>query len=538
MDHQRPSTSGTEKKRKHNKGTFQHVWLGMDIFKEWLTSHEDNRKAVCTICNKVLSCGKTDLIRHSKTKVHIDNITKSRNVNPSASLTAYNNTFVDHANKVKIAEIKLAAFYATHNVAFNQVDDMAPLLKNIFTDSQIAKDLSLSRKKCTQLINNVLGKRETERLVNNLLNTKFSILVDESTTITNDKMLCVLVKYFSIQNKKIVTELLELISLDATDYSAAKLYSAFEHCLKSKQIPISNIVGMACDNASVMVGNRDSFMTRLKKEVPALIVLRCICHSSALIASKACSKLPDSCENVLHAVATYFSGSAKRSAVLCDFQAFFGVESRKILKLSGTRWLVLQKCVARLLDNWEVLKHYFNLETLESKNYSAISIFNILNDEVIKAYMLFLKYSLTYFNQFNALYQSREILIHKIAESSEQLIKKMGQNCLLPDALKNISNDLLNPNNFLPVTSIYVGPECEAYLKTECDEFINEVKSNCFNFYITALEEMLQRLPYNVEIFREFKFLNSEVALHNDSRLIFADLTNLARHFGISDLSL
>ena len=86
-----------------------------------------------------------------------------------------------------------------------------------------------------------------------------------------------------------------------------------------------------------MVANYNSFMTRLKKKVSVLIVLRCICHSSALIASKTCAKLPNSCENILHAVATYFSGSAKRSAILSDFLEFFGVESRKILKLSGTR---------------------------------------------------------------------------------------------------------------------------------------------------------------------------------------------------------
>lgn len=88
---------------------------------------------------------------------------------------------------------------------------------------------------------------------------------------------------------------------------------------------------MACDNASAMIGNRDSFVTRLKKEVPALVVLIYTCHSSALIASKACAKLPNSCENVLHAVATYFSGSSKKSAILYEFQNFFGVESRKII---------------------------------------------------------------------------------------------------------------------------------------------------------------------------------------------------------------
>ena len=94
-------------------------------------------------------------------------------------------------------------------------------------------------------------------------------------------------------------------------------------CLKSKDIPLSNIVGIACDNASVMVGVRDSFISRLKEEVPALIVLNCICHSSALVASKACSKLPRECESILHTVATYFSSSAKRSAILCDFQKYY-----------------------------------------------------------------------------------------------------------------------------------------------------------------------------------------------------------------------
>lgn len=181
---------------------------------------------------------------------------------------------MDYNNKIKVTEIKLAAFYATHNIAFELIDDMVPLLKDLFDDSQITKDLKLSQKKCRQLIVNVLGKRETEKIINNLMTTKFSILVDESTTIANDKMLCLAAQYFSIESEKVVTELLELIPLDATDCSAEKLYSAFEHCLKSKQIPISNIVGMVCDNASVMVGCHDSFVSRLKKEVPALIVLK------------------------------------------------------------------------------------------------------------------------------------------------------------------------------------------------------------------------------------------------------------------------
>lgn len=166
---------------------------------------------------------------------------------------------------------------------------------------------------------------------------------------------------------------------------------------------------MASDNASVMIGCNNSFMSYLKVEVPELVMLNCICHSSALIASKACDKLPSSCENLIRGVATYISGSAKRCTVLGEFQDFFEVERRKILKLSETRWLCLHKCVTRLLDNWEVLKNYFILATVEDKVKSAELILEYLLNDSIKAYILFFKYSLIFFSIVLMLYFNRVI---------------------------------------------------------------------------------------------------------------------------------
>lgn len=83
------------------------------------------------------------------------------------------------------------------------------------------------------------------------------------------------------------TRLLELVCLNATDCSASNIFQQFEECLKTKGIPISNIIGMASDGANVMVGERNSFVSRLKFCIPNLIFIKCICHSSALVASKA-----------------------------------------------------------------------------------------------------------------------------------------------------------------------------------------------------------------------------------------------------------
>lgn len=119
MDYQQPGSSGLVAK-KNNKGkVFQLSWLRSSIFKGWLQSVDNNKKAFCTACNKVLVCGKSELIRHSRTQLHIKNTSRSCDISPSVLLTKVdNNSDADHVNKVKTAEIKLAAFYAEHNIAF------------------------------------------------------------------------------------------------------------------------------------------------------------------------------------------------------------------------------------------------------------------------------------------------------------------------------------------------------------------------------------------------------------------------------------
>lgn len=77
---------------------------------------------------------------------------------------------------------------------------------------------------------------------------------------------------------------------------------------------------MCSDGASVMVGPRNSFASRLKEDNPAAIVVKCICHSSAIIASKACLALPRAPEELVRQIANYVSGSPKRCSRLEEFQ--------------------------------------------------------------------------------------------------------------------------------------------------------------------------------------------------------------------------
>jgi len=60
--------------------------------------------------------------------------------------------------QIKTAEIKLAAFVAEHCVSFLAMDHLNDLLKEIFTDSKIAKELSMKRTKITAVNRNVIGE--------------------------------------------------------------------------------------------------------------------------------------------------------------------------------------------------------------------------------------------------------------------------------------------------------------------------------------------------------------------------------------------
>lgn len=58
--------------------------------------------------------------------------------------------------QVKSAEIKLCAFLAEHNIALNVTDHLDDLLKSIFPDSQICKNIKYKQTKATAVINNTI----------------------------------------------------------------------------------------------------------------------------------------------------------------------------------------------------------------------------------------------------------------------------------------------------------------------------------------------------------------------------------------------
>jgi hypothetical protein len=103
----------------------------------------------------------------------------------------------------------------------------------------------------------------------------------------------------------------QLFEMDARDLSARAIYQTFKGVLE-----------MACDGASVMVGEHNSFYSHLKEEVKNVILLKFICHSAHFVAGKACAELPQEIESFMRLVYTYISCSSKRCSQHKEIQTY------------------------------------------------------------------------------------------------------------------------------------------------------------------------------------------------------------------------
>ncbi|KNC34869.1 hypothetical protein FF38_11114 [Lucilia cuprina] len=159
---------------------FRREWLDHVKLKGWLTQYEnDPSKSYCKYCKCVLAGKLSDLINHSESQKH-----KS-----SASIRGSCWRKLDFkpekADSSKKQEIALALFTCQHS-SNNSVDHLTELCKSNFEDG---KQIRMYRTKCTNIIKNVLSPHFMKELRIDIGNSKYSILIDESTDVGVVKLL-------------------------------------------------------------------------------------------------------------------------------------------------------------------------------------------------------------------------------------------------------------------------------------------------------------------------------------------------------------
>jgi len=163
----------------------------------------DSLKSFCKVCCCQIRAKRADLINHRNTKKHEAASGAIRLHEPgSINLIKPNNKTINHA------EAAIALFVSAHCSILSS-DHLGELCKLQFSGAQADNH----RTKCTAIINNVLCPYFESKLKDDIGNSKYSILVDESTDISVTKCLGIVIIYYSTLKSTIITTFLVLEEL-------------------------------------------------------------------------------------------------------------------------------------------------------------------------------------------------------------------------------------------------------------------------------------------------------------------------------------
>ncbi|XP_029443390.1 uncharacterized protein LOC115083609 [Rhinatrema bivittatum] len=515
---------------------YRKAWEEERELKAWIQPAVGNgSKAACTFCKCEIRAYRADLLQHAKTEKHVKNAAPLS----SRGLADIGVPAVKGNVTVQQQELKYACFVACH-CAVSTVDHLWEL-----TAAMHNEDIRLHRTKCTALICNVLAPCLLEELVQDISKVPYSLIVDESTDVSSTKQLCVVVRYFSRALNRMVSTFLGLIDLESE--TADGIASSVLGFLKKLNLDFSKCIGIGTDGCNVMIGTHDSVYSNLREVNADLQLVKCVCHSLQLCASKAVEQLPQHLEFLVGRSYSWFSHSAQRQRNYANLYRTIhaGQEPLRLVRLSNTRWLSMYNCCERVLSQWDELKLHFDWCKFKENCYDAEVLASMYHDDINRLYLHFLTPILQQFHRINKLFQLESGNRFAMQDSLLSFFRSLLLRFVSPAFVPSSDEDLLALNLsdasiFLPVAAVDFGAVFRLALQElKVDETkVPDVKNHCLGFLIEAAKQIQNRLPENTKLWRSLTSFSPSAILSQVKQPLYAlELIKLFRgDIGMLDL--
>uniref|UniRef100_H3ADP1 HAT C-terminal dimerisation domain-containing protein n=1 Tax=Latimeria chalumnae TaxID=7897 RepID=H3ADP1_LATCH len=396
-------------------------------------------------------------------------------------------------------EAFIALYIAKHSLLCS-VDHLTELCKVQFRDSH-ASSLKLHTSKCTAIVDNVLAPHFITELVSDVGDGPYCLLLDESNDISVLKVLGVVIRYFSVKQKKIVSRFLSLVALE--DFNADGIIAALNNCISNIGL-LQNLNGISTDNASVMTGINNGLYSKLKSEIPHLVLVRCVCHSLELAVSHAYEQTLTKFLDFL--VKETYNCFSQGAGWQITYNTLFvaindGAEPHKPLWACATRWISFEPAVKRILEQWLELKTLFSVAHEKEHCYMADRLYTLFCDPQSHTYLT-VKNVLLEVQAVNKTFEGNNTDPTKLLDGLVRLITSLGCSVMIPtaqyDFLTCDVHQYLYPHPHL-------GYEAEKALRDDCvpEAVEASIRERCGNLKLVLLEKIQNRLPENVEILRK-----------------------------------
>ncbi|CAG4963162.1 unnamed protein product [Parnassius apollo] len=171
-----------------------------------------------------------------------------------------------------------------------------------------------------------------QEIISDVGDAAYSLIVDETTDISTDKILCIMIRYFSKIKQDIITTFYRYIKISKCD--ATTIYETIKNTLLEDSLRLEMLVGIGLDGTNVMIGEHHSVAALLKRDLPDIIIVNCTCHSLHYCAEKSSESMPRQLEFLIRECHNWFSYSSKRLEAYRDLYEIMN-KSRAPKKIPG-----------------------------------------------------------------------------------------------------------------------------------------------------------------------------------------------------------
>ncbi|UYV77289.1 hypothetical protein LAZ67_15000351 [Cordylochernes scorpioides] len=234
-----------------------------------------------------------------------------------------------------------------------------------------------SRYSATQIINHIACEMR-KMLVAKILstNSKITIQIDESTTLSNKLTLVIFLKAYlggeSIDY--IFFDLCELQCQDSENIEKELLNTLYKHGLNEEYLK-ENWIAIATDGASVMVGRQSGVVTRLKQKFPKLFAWHCLNHRLELSVGDTIKEVRgiNHFKAFLDKLYSLYSQSPKNCRALEEACHELGTRFAKVGRILGVRWISSSfRTIKTVWESYESLHHHFKSSTYLDSTYQGL----------------------------------------------------------------------------------------------------------------------------------------------------------------------
>ena len=341
-------------------------------FKWVRQSRRDNHSVSCIYCFTDINIGhggRHDIEKHEATDKHVKNARLSKQTTLITSMCAKPDLAKDRLDMdVMRAEATFAILIAKLNLPISSADSFTSALKSSVTDSKIISKYQCGRSKTTAIINK-LARDTKDILIKQMKTGPFSLSTDGSND-DKSKQFPLVVRTIG-EDGKVTSQLLSIPVVHGSATGEA-ISRVIESAMEKDAIPWTNCISFGCDNANVMVGLNKGVYKFMKNKHGEIHLSGCALHLVHIAAEKAANTLPVAIDEVLIDIFYYMKKSSKRLYKLGVLQAMHDVDQKKMLKHVCTRWLSIDRCLARLIENWAPLYDFFKSEVAEMKKKAVM----------------------------------------------------------------------------------------------------------------------------------------------------------------------